>query len=194
MNKDQIIKTTAAIPAPEANDQAFHLIAPLPPNPEAKRRSFERNTWNPIPIHQLVSPDLLTRESDTIGESGSDASESDGENDDDENEDAEEEEGNDDNNGGGENGSSCCSLQSRFSWLIGGKTEKSLLGRESRITTIVDSLKRVLCKFKDLIHSMSFGSSGMSSTTIFGQLLVLVLSTGTNKKKKKRVVQRFENE
>ncbi|PON70360.1 hypothetical protein TorRG33x02_257260 [Trema orientale] len=179
MNNDQSITTTAAIPAPDVNDQAFHLKAPLPPNAEeAKRRSFERNTSNPNATHQFSSADILSRESDARGDSGSDASESDGENDDEEDKDEdkdEDEEGENDKDGGAGGvcgkGSCCSSLESRFSWLIGGKTEKSLLGRESRMSTIVDSLRWALGKFQGSICSMSFGPCGMSSTTISGQLV-----------------------
>ncbi|PON68931.1 hypothetical protein PanWU01x14_092480, partial [Parasponia andersonii] len=187
MHKDQSITTTAAIPAPDANDQAFHLNAPLPPNAEeAKRRSFERNTSNPIATHQFSSADLLSRESDASGDSGSDASESDGENDDEEDKDEDEEGENDKDGGAGGvcgKGWCCSSLESRFSWLIGGKTEKSLLGRESRMSTIVDSPRWALGKFQGSICSMPFGPCGMSSTTISGQL---VIPTTRKKKKKKK--------
>lgn len=171
MKIDQSMTTMAAIPAPEANDKDFHLTTPLVPNAEeAKRRSLERKTWNPIPTHQVDSRDLLTWESDASGESGSDASESEGENDD--NEDSEEEKEKEEC-GGGENGCWLSSLERRFSWLIGGKTKQSLLGTVSRMTTIVDSLNWVLRKSHGLIFSVSFGSCGVSSTTIFGRLLLL---------------------
>ena len=99
------------------------------------------------------------------GESGSDWSESDGENDDEAEED--EDDKDEDVDGGGEK-------RWRFSWLIGGKIERSLLlGREECLMITIDGNWGL----QGLISSASFWCLGLSSITIV---------SGAKKKKKKK--------